>query len=158
MSEEGVGRFIHDVHSPVDDDLSMAYFLLPPMMAARERLCIATPYFVPDRHLKRVLEARALAGVDVRLLLRGRHMDNPTVRLSAQNHYQGSPSRRHNHKMVLPALLSREAPAGSIGLRGGLQQRRPVEDHADAVPDSVFYRLEDKKPLAVSARGVLLDV
>jgi cardiolipin synthase len=83
----GVSRFIHLVFSPADDDQSMAYFFLAAVLAARERLWIVTPYFIPDRPLRDALRERARAGVDVRLLLPGPHIDNPQVRWSGQNHY-----------------------------------------------------------------------
>jgi cardiolipin synthase len=83
----GVDRFIHHVNSPADDDQSMAYFFLLPVLAARERVSIATPYFIPDEPLKHALEEKARSGVDVRLLLPGRHIDNHTARWSGQNHY-----------------------------------------------------------------------
>ena len=82
-----VERFIHYVNSPADDDVSMASFYLLPIMAARERVYIATPYFIPDDHLKRTLADRARTGVDVRLVLPGRHIDNASARYSGQNHY-----------------------------------------------------------------------
>ena len=65
----------------------MAHFLLLPVMAARERVYLATPYFIPDDPLKRALQEKAAAGVDVRLLLPGEHIDNQSARLSGQNHY-----------------------------------------------------------------------
>jgi cardiolipin synthase len=86
-SNDGVERFIHLVNSPADDDQSMAYFFLMPVLAARGKAYITTPYFIPDEPLKRALQERARAGVDVRLLLPGRHMDNRSAQLSGQNHY-----------------------------------------------------------------------
>jgi cardiolipin synthase len=83
----GVATFIHHVNSPADDDLSMAYFLLLPILAARERVYLVTPYFIPDESLKDALRKKAAAGVDVRLLLPGEHIDNQSARLSGQNHY-----------------------------------------------------------------------
>lgn len=83
----GVDRFIHHVHSPADDDQSMAYFYLVSILAARERAYVATPYFIPDEPFKTALKQQAQAGVDVRLLLPGKEIDNPFVRFSAQNHY-----------------------------------------------------------------------
>jgi cardiolipin synthase A/B len=83
----GVRQFIHHVHSPADDDQSMAYFYLVSILAARERVYVATPYFIPDEPLKAALKDRARAGVDVRLLLPSEEIDNPFVRFSAQNHY-----------------------------------------------------------------------
>jgi cardiolipin synthase A/B len=83
----GIERFVSKVWSPSDDDHSMAHFFLLPLLAARQSIYIATPYFIPDRHLTRTLQEQAQAGVDVRLLLPGPHMENRTARWSAQNHY-----------------------------------------------------------------------
>ena len=83
----GVRQFIHLVFSPTDDDQSVAYFYLAAVLAARHRIAIVTPYFIPDRALRQALEDKARAGVDVRLLLPGAHIDNPQVRWSGQNHY-----------------------------------------------------------------------
>lgn len=83
----GVEQFIHHVNSPAADDQSMAYFYLLPVLAARERVYITMPYFIPDEPLKAALQQRARAGVDVRLLLPGEHIDNASARYSAQNHY-----------------------------------------------------------------------
>jgi cardiolipin synthase len=83
----GVDRFVHHVNSPADDDQSMAYFFLLPIFAARERIYVVTPYFIPDDPLKQALQRKAAEGVDVRLLLPGRHIDNQSARLSAHNHY-----------------------------------------------------------------------
>jgi|GEM_PF-272623 len=45
--------------------------LLAAIAAARERVWIATPYFVPDDGLKTALQTAALGGVDVRLIVPG---------------------------------------------------------------------------------------
>jgi len=84
----GVERFIHLVNSPAADDYSMAEFFLLPILAARESLYIATPYFIPDEHLKEALLKKAREGVDIRLLVPGKHIDNRLVWLSAQSHYE----------------------------------------------------------------------
>jgi cardiolipin synthase len=86
-SAPGVERFIHYISSPADDDHSMAYFFLMSVLAARESVYLATPYFIPDDPFKEALKAKARAGVDVRLLLPGPHIDNHSVRFSGQNHY-----------------------------------------------------------------------
>jgi cardiolipin synthase len=85
----GVERFVHLASSPADDDQSMAYFYLLPILAAKESVYIATPYFIPDRPLEDALAAKARAGLDVRLLLPGHHIDNVIVRASAQARYHG---------------------------------------------------------------------
>jgi cardiolipin synthase A/B len=58
-----------------------------PILAARKTIYLATPYFIPDEPLRKALEKKAREGVDVRLLLPGRHIDNKWVRYSGQNHY-----------------------------------------------------------------------
>jgi len=84
----GVERFIHLANSPADDDQSMAYFFLLPILSARESIYLAAPYFIPDKHLQSALVEKAKSGVDVRLLLPGPHTDNWITRASAQARYQ----------------------------------------------------------------------
>jgi cardiolipin synthase len=83
----GVERFISLANSPADDEQSMAYFFLVPIMAAQHSVYLASPYFIPDAHMLRVLEEKARAGVDVRLLLPGHHTDNLITRASSQARY-----------------------------------------------------------------------
>ena len=84
----GIDRFIHLANSPADDDQSMAYFFLLPILSARESIYLAAPYFIPDVHLQSALVDKAKKGVDVRLLLPGPHTDNWITRASAQARYQ----------------------------------------------------------------------
>ena len=84
----GIERFIHLASSPADDDQSMAYFFLLPILSARESIYLAAPYYVPDNHLQSALVEKAKSGVDVRLLLPGSHTDNWITRASAQARYQ----------------------------------------------------------------------
>lgn len=46
--------------------------IMDAVSAARERLYITTPYFIPDESLRKIIEFEALAGLDVRLLVPGR--------------------------------------------------------------------------------------
>ena len=84
----GVERFIHLANSPADDDQSMAYFFLLPILSARESIYLAAPYFIPDKQLQSALVEKAKSGVDVRLMLPGPHTDNWITRASAQARYQ----------------------------------------------------------------------
>jgi cardiolipin synthase A/B len=84
----GVERFVHLASSPADDDQSMAYFFLLPILAARHSIYLAAPYFIPDQHLLDALVQKARAGIDVRLLLPGANTDNWITRASAQARYQ----------------------------------------------------------------------
>ena len=84
----GISRFIHLANSPADDDQSMAYFFLLPILSARESIYLAAPYFIPDYSLQTALVEKAKSGIDVRLLLPGPHTDNWITRASAQARYQ----------------------------------------------------------------------
>ena len=84
----GVERFIHLATSPADDDQSMSYFYLLPILAARESIYFAAPYYIPDAPLQKALIDKVKEGLDVRLLLPGHHIDNWIVRASAQARYQ----------------------------------------------------------------------
>jgi cardiolipin synthase A/B len=84
----GVEKFIHLVNSPAADDYSMAEFFIMPILAARKSLFIVTPYFIPDKQLQEALVKKAAEGVDVRLLLPGKHIDSSLTLLSAQANYE----------------------------------------------------------------------
>lgn len=87
-SSGGVERFVHLANSPADDDQSMAYFFLLPLLAARETAYLVSPYFIPDKPMLTVLIDKARAGVDVRLLLPGPRTDNWLARASSQDRYE----------------------------------------------------------------------
>ncbi len=61
--------------------------LLKRVRRARQRVWLATAYFLPSWKLRRALKRKARAGVDVRLLLPGPHTDHPSVRRLGQRHY-----------------------------------------------------------------------
>ncbi len=54
---------------PADELESCGLFFLEAINGSRERLWIASPYFVPDRQIVSALQLAALRGVDVRLML-----------------------------------------------------------------------------------------
>jgi cardiolipin synthase len=84
----GAERFIHHVNSPADDDQSMAYFYLLPIMAARRSVHLTTPYFIPDEPLKEALKKKAREGVDVRVIVPGKYTDHVLTRFTGQNSYE----------------------------------------------------------------------
>jgi cardiolipin synthase A/B len=88
VEADGVERFIHHVNSPADDDQSMAYFFLLPIMAARQSIHLTTPYFIPDEPLKEALRQKAREGVDVRVIVPGTHTDHVLTRFTGQNSYE----------------------------------------------------------------------
>ena len=74
--------------SPSSEDHPLRLFFVQSFAAARERLYITTPYFVPDEGTRRVAEDRARAGVDVRILLPDNHTDAKPIRLTSQQYYE----------------------------------------------------------------------
>ena len=83
-----VERFIHLVNSPAADDYAMAEFFILPILAARKSILVVTPYYIPDKHLEWALMKKAKEGVDVQMLLPGKHTDNKLGRLITESHYE----------------------------------------------------------------------
>jgi cardiolipin synthase len=74
--------------SPSSEDHPLRLFFVQSFAAARQRLYITTPYFVPDASTRRLVEARARSGVDVRILLPDEHTDAKPIRLTSQRYYE----------------------------------------------------------------------
>lgn len=68
-SEEGDMAALCLPTGPSDEQESCTLFFLHFINSARERLWIASPYFVPDEQIMSALQLAALRGVDVRILL-----------------------------------------------------------------------------------------
>jgi cardiolipin synthase A/B len=83
----GTARSIGVISSPSSEEHPLRLFFFLSFLAARERLWIASPYFVPDKHLRLVVERRARAGVDVRLLLPNEHTDAKPIRRASHSYY-----------------------------------------------------------------------
>jgi cardiolipin synthase A/B len=79
--------FIALASSPADDSQPIPKFVLLPMLTAKQKLYITTPYFIANTDLLEVLKDKAKAGVDVRLILPGSNIDNKISRWGAQNYY-----------------------------------------------------------------------
>ena len=67
---------------PADELETATLFFLHAIHSAKQRLWIASPYFVPDEQFISALQLAALRGVDVRILIPEKP-DNALVRLSA---------------------------------------------------------------------------
>jgi cardiolipin synthase A/B len=76
------------ISSPSNEEHPLRLFYFLTFLAARERLWITSPYFVPDRHLRDVVKKRARAGVDVRVLLPNEHTDAMPIRRASHSYYQ----------------------------------------------------------------------
>ncbi|MFV9656399.1 phospholipase D-like domain-containing protein [Pseudomonas sp. NY15366] len=61
--------------------------LLRALKGAKQRVWLATPYFLPTWKIRRALRRAVGRGVEVRLLLSGRNTDHPPVRFAGQRYY-----------------------------------------------------------------------
>jgi cardiolipin synthase len=87
--DEGSGlRAVGIGSSPSSEEHPLRLFFFLTFLAARERLWIATPYFVPDRHTREVVMRRARAGVDVRILMPNRFTDAKPIRMASHHYYR----------------------------------------------------------------------
>jgi cardiolipin synthase A/B len=80
-------RSVGIISSPGSEEHPLRLFFFLTFLAARRRLWVATPYFVPDKHLREVLKQRARAGVDVRLLLPNELTDAWPIRYASHSYY-----------------------------------------------------------------------
>jgi cardiolipin synthase len=83
----GALRAVSLVSSPSSEEYPLRLFFILSFLAARERLYITTPYFVPDQNIREAVMARARAGVDVRLLLPNELTDAKPVRLATHSYF-----------------------------------------------------------------------
>jgi cardiolipin synthase len=75
------------ISSPSSEEHPLRLFFFLTFLAARERLWITTPYFVPDKHTREVVKRRARAGVDVRILMPNHHTDARPIRRASHSYY-----------------------------------------------------------------------
>ena len=74
--------------APGSEDHPLRLFYYLSFLAARQRLWITTPYFVPDKHTRKVVADRAREGVDVRILVPNHHTDARPIRQAGHSYYQ----------------------------------------------------------------------
>lgn len=72
---------------PADEFETCGLFLSHLISTARQRVWIATPYFVPDEGIVNALQLAALRGVDVRVLIPGL-ADKPFIKLAAMSYVE----------------------------------------------------------------------
>ena len=64
---------------------AMLYYVA--IQSARKSIHIQNAYFVPSRQIREALIQAARRGVDVRIMVPGKHIDEPLVRMASQRHY-----------------------------------------------------------------------
>ncbi len=75
------------VDSPGDVAHPLLHLLWLTFLSAKNRIYVTNSYFVPDRYIRQIILDKAREGVDIRLLVPGRHIDNPFVRWAARYYY-----------------------------------------------------------------------
>jgi cardiolipin synthase len=63
----------------------LLYFLA--IMAARKQIHIQNPYFLPDDQIRKALVQAVERGVEVKVMVPGKHMDIPMVRMASRKKY-----------------------------------------------------------------------
>jgi len=81
-------RSLSVVSTPSSEEHPLRILFLLSFMAARRTLYIQSSYFVPDEHTRRVVADRAMAGVDVRILVPDEHTDAKPIRLAGRSYYE----------------------------------------------------------------------
>jgi cardiolipin synthase len=94
---------------------AMLYYVT--IESARKSIHIQNAYFVPNRQIREALIQAARRGVDVRIMVPGRHMDEPLVRMASRLHYgellrsgvrifEYSRTMMHNKDSVIDGVFS----------------------------------------------------
>lgn len=87
QAEDGSEETLMIASGPADALDTCGLMFVQAINAARERIWIASPYFVPDQQILSALKLAALRGVDVRILL-PQKPDHRTVYLASFSYYQ----------------------------------------------------------------------
>ena len=81
---EGLGRVAYADSRQHRDILQS---LVRALNSGKQRIWLATPYFLPTWKVRRSLRRAAARGIDVRLLLTGPRTDHPSVRYAGHRYY-----------------------------------------------------------------------
>jgi len=88
-AKDGTEKTLMIASGPADDLDTCALMFTEAINSARERIWIASPYFVPDSQILGALKLAALRGVDVRILLPEKP-DHRIVYLASFSYYQNT--------------------------------------------------------------------
>jgi cardiolipin synthase A/B len=112
---EVVAQAIKLSHGDSSSLATMLYFVA--IQSARKSIHIQNAYFVPTRQIRQALIQASRRGVDVRIMVPGRHMDQPLVRTASRLHYgelltagvrifEYSRTMMHNKDAVIDGIFS----------------------------------------------------
>ncbi len=88
VKSRGTVPFVSIASSPSDVVHPMRSLLWMSFMGAQRQILLENPYFVPDHHILAVLKARAMAGVDVRVMVPNELIDVPPVLWAGRYYYE----------------------------------------------------------------------
>ena len=122
----------------------MLYFVA--IKSAKKSIHIANAYFLPDKQVREALVAAVKRGVDVQVMVPGRNIDLPMVRLASWSHYgslleggvriyEYTPTMLHNKAMVVDGIY---VTIGSINFDSRSMSKNAEESLA--FYDRVFAR------------------
>lgn len=132
------------ISSPSSEEHPLRLFFFLSFLAARERLWITTPYFVPDKHTREVVKRRARAGVDVRILMPNHHTDARPIRQASHSYYaellnagvriyEYQPTMMHTKAVVVDGMWS---VVGSANM--DIRSKELNEENVLGVRDAAF--------------------
>ena len=138
---DGPGGFVHAQAIKVSrgDASSLAKMLYyVAIKSAEKSIHIQNAYFLPDKQVRDALVEAAGRGVDVKIMVPGRHIDLPMVRFASWNHYgemlkkgvkiyEYRPTMFHNKTMVVDGIFS---TIGSINFDARSMNRNAEESMA----------------------------
>lgn len=84
LTGEGLGRV---AYADARQHRDILQSLVRALNSGKQRIWLATPYFLPTWKVRRALRRAAARGVDVRLLLTGPRTDHPSVRYAGHRYY-----------------------------------------------------------------------
>lgn len=134
------------ISSPSSEEHPLRLFFFLSFLAARERLWITTPYFVPDKHTREVVKRRARAGVDVRILMPNHHTDARPIRQASHSYYsellnagvriyEYQPTMMHSKAVVVDGMWS---VVGSANM--DIRSKELNEENVLGIRDADFAR------------------
>jgi len=151
------------ISSPASEEHPLRLFFFLTFLTARRRLWITSPYFVPDKHTRKVVERRARDGVDVRILLPNEHTDAKPIRRASHSYYQEmldagvriyeyQPTMIHTKQVVVDGLWS---VVGSANM--DIRSKELNEENVLGICDAGFARQLEECFERDLARAVEID-
>ncbi|GAC1412380.1 MAG: phospholipase D-like domain-containing protein [Candidatus Doudnabacteria bacterium] len=86
--EMNLSKHISVISSPTSEFHPMSNLYYLTFKAARKSIFMTHSYFVPDKALRDILQEKAKAGLDVRVLLPNNYIDGKTIRWASQKYFE----------------------------------------------------------------------